>query len=90
MIHLSYMYKNGLGVQKANIEKAKKFLELSATQKNPNALYMLREMGGDVDEKLLFENLDNEMMFVTPRRINLRQTVPYLNNVSQTHQDRIQ
>jgi TPR repeat protein len=41
MIHLSYMYKNGLGLP-SDREMAKKLLSESATNKNPTALYMLK------------------------------------------------
>ena len=48
----------------------RKLLEEAATNKNPTAIYMLKEMGGDFDEKVLFHHLDSEV-FATPRRINL-------------------
>ncbi len=41
LIHLSYMYKNGLGLP-SDIEMAKQLLERSAVDKNPTALYMLK------------------------------------------------
>ncbi len=41
MIHLSYMYKNGLGLP-SDREMAKKLLSESAANKNPTALYMLK------------------------------------------------
>ncbi len=79
MIHLSYMYKNALGLQ-SDREMTRKLLEEAATNKNPTAIYMLKEMGGDFDVKTLFHSLDNEV-FATPRRINLNEIVPYLDNV---------
>lgn len=45
MIHLSYMYKNALGLQ-SDRDMARKLLTESAASKNPTALYMLKEMGG--------------------------------------------
>ncbi len=48
MIHLSFMYKNGLGLESQR-EMARKLLQDSAAIKNPTALYMLKEMGGEID-----------------------------------------
>lgn len=70
MIHLSYMYKNGLGFD-SDQEMAKKLLQESAKNKNSTALYMLKEMGGEFDERVLFDNLDNEF-FSAPKKINLK------------------
>jgi TPR repeat protein len=44
MIHLSYMYRNGLGLDNDD-ELAKKLLEEAARNKNSTALYMLKERG---------------------------------------------
>ena len=44
MIHLSYMYSNGLGVE-PNEDVAKDLLEEAAQLKNATALYMLKEKG---------------------------------------------
>lgn len=55
---MSYMYKNGLGLP-SDLEMAKKLLSKSAIEKNPTALYMLKEIGGEYDDKVLFHNLDN-------------------------------
>ena len=41
MIHLSYMYRNGLGLDQDD-ELAKKLLEEAAKNKNSTALYMLK------------------------------------------------
>ena len=58
MIHLSFMYKSGLGFE-PNLDMAKKLLEEAAKNRSSTALYMLKEMGGDFDERVLFNNLDN-------------------------------
>lgn len=79
LIHLSYMYKNSIGLEEDR-EMARKLLEESAANKNPTALYMLKEFGGEFDENVLFNNLDNEI-FATPRRINLKEVVPYISGV---------
>jgi TPR repeat protein len=47
-IHLSYMYKTGLGFDRDE-EMAKKLLEQAAQCRNSTALYMLKEMGGSFD-----------------------------------------
>jgi TPR repeat protein len=44
MIHLSFMYKNGLGVE-PNESVARDLLEQAAQHKNATALYMLKEQG---------------------------------------------
>jgi TPR repeat protein len=53
MIHLSYMYRNGLGVDQ-NEEVARELLEQAAQLKNATALYMLREQGAAFNEGILF------------------------------------
>ncbi len=58
MIHLSYMYKNGLTVDQ-NEEIARDLLEQAAQHKNATALYMLREQGVPFNEGVLFEHLEN-------------------------------
>lgn len=45
-IHLSYMYRNGLGVN-TNEEVAKQLLEQAAELRNATAMYMLKEQGYD-------------------------------------------
>jgi TPR repeat protein len=44
MIHLSYMYRNGLGME-PDERMAKELLEHAAQLRNATALYMLREQG---------------------------------------------
>lgn len=76
MIHLSYMYKNGLAVEQ-NDEVARELLEQAAQAKNSTALYMLREQGVQFNEGILFEHLDNEF-FSAPKKLNIKETVPLL------------
>jgi TPR repeat protein len=56
MIHLSYMYRSGLGVD-TNESIARDLLEQAAQLKNATALYMLREQGLEFNEGVLFEHL---------------------------------
>lgn len=79
MVHLSYMYKLGLGMKK-DPQNARKLLQQSANLKNPHALYILKQLGGEYDEKVLFQNIDNEA-FVFPKKINVKKSVPYLPNI---------
>lgn len=58
MIHLSYMYRNGLGLE-GDDELAKKLLEEAAKNKNSTALYMLKERGDGFDQNALYNNLEN-------------------------------
>ena len=44
MIHLSYMFKNGLGME-TDESIAGQLLEQAAKNKNSTALYMLKEQG---------------------------------------------
>ncbi len=57
MIHLSYMYKNGVGTD-PDKALAKQLLEKSAKEKNATALYLLKKEG-IFNEEVLFDNLDN-------------------------------
>lgn len=76
MIHLSYMYKNGLAVEQ-NEEIARDLLQQAAQAKNATALYMLREQGIQFNEGILFEHLENEF-FSSPKRIDIKEVVPVL------------
>ena len=53
LIHLSFMYRNGLEVDQ-NEELACDLLEQAAQAKNATALYMLREQNIQFDEGVLF------------------------------------
>jgi TPR repeat protein len=74
MIHLSYMYRNGLGV-KTDEAMARDLLEQAAQLRNATALYMLREQGLEYNEGVLFEHLENEF-FSAPKKINMKEIVP--------------
>ena len=76
MIHLSYMYKNGLAVEQ-NEEIARDLLQQAAQAKNATALYMLREQGIQFNEGILFEHLENEF-FSAPKKIDIKEVVPVL------------
>ena len=58
MIHLSYMYRNGLGMAHDQ-ELAKKLLEEAAKNKNATALYMLKEIGEEFNKNIYYDNLEN-------------------------------
>jgi hypothetical protein len=73
------MYKNGLGLQ-VDKEMSKKLLEEAAINKNPNAMYMLKEIEGDYGERDRFEGINHEL-FVIPGRINLQKIVPYIDDI---------
>ena len=53
LIHLSFMYRNGLEVDQDD-ELARNLLEEAAQAKNATALYMLREQGIPFNEGILF------------------------------------
>jgi len=76
MIHLSYMYRNGLGLDNDD-ELAKKLLEEAAKNKNSTALYMLKERGEDFNKNIYYDNLENEFPF-TPKRIDISEIVPVI------------
>ena len=42
---------------------------------------MLKEMGGEFDERVLFDNLDNEF-FSAPKKINLKEILPLISHMT--------
>ena len=70
------MYRNGLEVQQDD-ELARNLLEEAAQAKNATALYMLRELGIQFNEGILFEHLDNEFLS-SPKKLNIREVVPVI------------
>ena len=76
LIHLSFMYRNGLEVNQDD-ELARNLLEEAAQAKNATALYMLREQGIQFNEGILFEHLENEFISA-PKKLNIKEIVPVI------------